>query len=118
MTSKCNCVLPALTSSPSLSLFRHVGSHPYTPYSSVLGGVVNELHRSIFLAISAETHPSSLTQIIKVQRENSSLSFFSNCCRFDTFVFFPLSFCPFSLLSLFPLSLLSSFPSLSFLYLF
>ena len=38
---------------------------PFTPYSTTLGNIVRELHRSLLLALTAESHPTTLTQLIK-----------------------------------------------------
>ena len=49
-----------------LYLCRPRPSQPFTPYSSTLGNVLRELHRSLLLALAAETHHTTTTQIIKV----------------------------------------------------
>lgn len=51
---------------PNASLPRPRPSQPFTPYSTTLGGVVREIHRSLLLTLAAETHPAALTQIVKV----------------------------------------------------
>lgn len=38
----------------------------YTPFSFLLATAVRELHRSLSLALLAETSPQTLTQVIKV----------------------------------------------------
>ena len=40
-------------------------AQPFTPYSTTLGNIVRELHRSLLLALTAESHSTTLTQLIK-----------------------------------------------------
>lgn len=46
--------------------YRPAPSHAYTPYSTTLGAVIQELHRSLSVAITTEPHPQTLTHILKV----------------------------------------------------
>lgn len=49
-----------------LSLFyRPRPTQAFTPYSITLGGVVQELHRTLLLALAAEPHHTSCTQLLK-----------------------------------------------------
>ena len=46
-------------------------SRPFTAYSSKLGGVISELHRSLLEFISKEKRAMSLTQAVKVMNESA-----------------------------------------------